>query len=259
MRDYHVHSNYSDGSFLFRMVAAAEDAGLDGVGIADHCMLPVSQRQRRSRNAVGFTLDATHERRREAIDSLGEGRDIDVYDAVEMDYDPRGEAEIDDFLAEAGFDYAVGSVHSVDDTFVQWDGEFADMDEGELDAFVDDYYDALVDLVESELFAIAAHPDLIERTESLRGRSTVDHYRRVADALADSRTVPELNAGRVGESGDYDRLHPDLEFLDYLVDRGISRQRMSPKGFGEKRPIESNSTEAGRAANRRVEIHITER
>jgi len=219
MHDYHVHSNYSDGAFLFRMVAAAEEAGLDGVGIADHCMLPVSERQRRSRDMVGFTLDATHERRREAIESLDERHDIDVYDAVEMDYDPRGEGETADFLAEAGFDYAVGSVHSVDDTFVQWEGEFADMDEGELEAFVDDYYDALVALVESELFAIAAHPDLVERTEPLRGRSTVDHYRRVADALADSRTVPEINAGRALQ--DIGVVHPSEEFLEALLDRGV--------------------------------------
>ncbi len=219
MRDYHVHSNYSDGAFLFRMVAAAEEAGLDALGIADHCMLPVSERQRRSREMVGFTLDATHERRRTAIDRLDEANDIDVYDAVEMDYDPRAEEEIANFLTEAGFDYAVGSVHSVDDTFVQWDGEFADMDEGELEAFVDDYYDALVALVESELFAIAAHPDLVERTESLRGRSTVDHYHRVADAFADSRTVPEINAGRALR--DIGVVHPADEFLEALLDRGV--------------------------------------
>lgn len=219
MRDYHVHSNYSDGAFLFRMVAAAEDAGLDAVGIADHCILPVSERQRHNRNAVGFSLDATYERRRAAIDRLDERGDLDVYDAVEMDYDPRAEEDIADFLAEVDFDYAIGSVHSVDDTFVQWDGEFADMDEGELDAFVDDYYDALVDLVESELFAIAAHPDLVERTDSLRGRSTVDHYRRVADAFTDSRTVPELNAGRaLREIG---VVHPADEFLEALLDRGV--------------------------------------
>jgi histidinol-phosphatase (PHP family) len=219
MRDYHVHSNYSDGAFLFRMIAAAEDAGLDAVGVADHCILPASERQRHNRNAVGFTLDATHERRRAAINRLDERHDLEVYDAVEMDYDTRAEENIADFLADAGFDYAIGSVHSVDDTFVQWDGEFADMDDGELDAFVDDYYDALVALVESELFAIAAHPDLVERTESLRGRSTVDHYRRVADAFTDSRTVPELNAGRALR--DIGVVHPADEFLEALLDRGV--------------------------------------
>jgi len=218
VNDLHVHSNYSDGDFLFRMARAAADAGLDAVGFADHCMLPVSDAQRRSRDAVGFSLDITHERRREAIERMDERRDIAVYDAVEMDYDPRAEAEIAEFLADAGFDYAIGSVHSVDDTFVQWDGEFEGMDDGELDAFVDAYYDRLVSLVDSDLFAVAAHPDLVERTEALRGRSTVDHYRAVADALADSRTVPELNAGRVQQLG---LLHPGPDFLDALQDRGL--------------------------------------
>jgi OmpA-OmpF porin, OOP family len=43
----------------------------------------------------------------------------------------------------------------------------------------------------------------------------------------------------------------------YLIKRGISADRMTSAGFGMERPIEDNSTEAGRAANRRVEIHIT--
>lgn len=45
----------------------------------------------------------------------------------------------------------------------------------------------------------------------------------------------------------------------YLIGRGVSPSRIDSQGFGEKRPIEDNTTKAGRAANRRVEIHITER
>lgn len=45
--------------------------------------------------------------------------------------------------------------------------------------------------------------------------------------------------------------------LDYLEGQGVDRSRMESVGFGEGRPIEDNATETGRAANRRVEIHIT--
>ena len=45
----------------------------------------------------------------------------------------------------------------------------------------------------------------------------------------------------------------------YLGDQGVSTNRMTSVGFGEERPIEDNATDAGRAANRRVEIHITAR
>jgi len=43
---------------------------------------------------------------------------------------------------------------------------------------------------------------------------------------------------------------------DYLAMRGVARARMGVRGFGETQPIADNSTEAGRAANRRVEIKV---
>jgi outer membrane protein OmpA-like peptidoglycan-associated protein len=42
----------------------------------------------------------------------------------------------------------------------------------------------------------------------------------------------------------------------YLVSQGISRSRITTIGRGERSPIASNDTDAGRAQNRRVEIAI---
>ncbi len=43
----------------------------------------------------------------------------------------------------------------------------------------------------------------------------------------------------------------------YLAGQGVDARRFYVQGFGKTRPIASNDTEAGRAANRRVEIQIS--
>jgi histidinol-phosphatase (PHP family) len=217
--DYHAHTNYSDGAFLRWMVEAAADAGLDGIGFADHCNVSPDPDARRYKRALGFNLDLTYERRREAIEAVREDAEVDVFDAVEMDYDPAHEGAIAEFLDDAGFDYAVGSVHDLDGANVHTRSHFADKPESERRALVDRYFEKLVALVESELFAIAAHPDLIERNPHLRGFATEDHYAAVSGAFRDSRTVPEINAGRLLD--DYGEFHPAPAFLDRLVDAGV--------------------------------------
>ena len=47
-----------------------------------------------------------------------------------------------------------------------------------------------------------------------------------------------------------------VSVADYLSSRGVAPARIATRGFGETQPIESNETEEGRAANRRVEIKI---
>ena len=42
----------------------------------------------------------------------------------------------------------------------------------------------------------------------------------------------------------------------YLISQGVSGSRIATRGLGETEPIASNETEAGRQANRRVEVSI---
>lgn len=46
---------------------------------------------------------------------------------------------------------------------------------------------------------------------------------------------------------------------DYLVARGVSSNRIVIDGRGSREPIADNSTEAGRARNRRIDIFLAER
>jgi outer membrane protein OmpA-like peptidoglycan-associated protein len=44
--------------------------------------------------------------------------------------------------------------------------------------------------------------------------------------------------------------------VNYLKAKGIDPKRLSYKGFGETQPVSSNTTEAGRAQNRRTELKV---
>ncbi|WP_233862611.1 OmpA family protein [Paraburkholderia adhaesiva] len=44
--------------------------------------------------------------------------------------------------------------------------------------------------------------------------------------------------------------------VNYLSTRGIPMQRLAAEGRGDTQPVADNNTEAGRAANRRVEIYL---
>jgi outer membrane protein OmpA-like peptidoglycan-associated protein len=45
---------------------------------------------------------------------------------------------------------------------------------------------------------------------------------------------------------------------DYLIAKGVDAGRLTAKGMGEDRPIDTNRTRTGKANNRRVEFHITD-
>ncbi|MCO5071533.1 MAG: OmpA family protein [Rhizobiaceae bacterium] len=48
-----------------------------------------------------------------------------------------------------------------------------------------------------------------------------------------------------------------MSVANYLYSQGIDGRRFAVQGFGETRPIASNATPDGRAANRRVEIQLS--
>lgn len=220
LHDYHTHTNYSDGDLMHRMLASAEKHGLDGIGIADHCNVSERQIMKDKKANLGFNLDLTYKRRRKALNQLRDEYDVTVFDAVEIDYHPDDEAAIRSFLDTANFDYVVGSVHFIDEVNVHYVDHFTTMSTEEQNDAVDKYFDMLVSMIKSEIVDIAAHMDVFERNPALRGFATKSHYQRVAEALAASSTVTEINGGRLLD--EYGSPHPSDPFFEVLQQHDIN-------------------------------------
>jgi len=70
----------------------------------------------------------------------------------------------------------------------------------------------------------------------------------------------EGHTDNVGDDGSNQRLSEARaeSVRDYLRKKGVERDRLEAKGYGETRPIDTNRTQQGRAKNRRVEFHIVD-
>jgi OmpA-OmpF porin, OOP family len=96
------------------------------------------------------------------------------------------------------------------------------------------------------------------RSVSLRVLDTV------AELLRDHpRMTLEIGAHTDSQGDDTDNLLLSQEQAErvrkYLIDHGVDSARLTARGYGETRPIESNSTSQGRAINRRIELVRTDR
>jgi len=90
-------------------------------------------------------------------------------------------------------------------------------------------------------------------------------FQRTLDQVAD--TLSQYNQTYVDVYGHTDSTGSDAynqtlserrarSVADYLSGHGVQAARIGTRGYGKTQPIASNDTDAGRAANRRVEVKI---
>jgi outer membrane protein OmpA-like peptidoglycan-associated protein len=77
-------------------------------------------------------------------------------------------------------------------------------------------------------------------------------------SISGRRIAIEGHTDSVGSVQFNERLSKDRAYTvaDALVDRGVSKRAIAVRGFGESRPVATNSTGSGREKNRRVEVIV---
>jgi len=119
-----------------------------------------------------------------------------------------------------------------------------------------------------ELFILYEMPEMftLSNLQFETGKSTIKSssyasLNQLAEFLVRKKTQKILIAGHTDNIGDpatnnllsLDRAESVKKFL---LGKGVPVELLKAKGYGDTKPIDDNSTESGRAKNRRTEIHI---
>jgi outer membrane protein OmpA-like peptidoglycan-associated protein len=102
-------------------------------------------------------------------------------------------------------------------------------------------------------------------SEILPGKDSQDVLDAVLKILKDHTEIKKLRVeGHTDNKGaaDYNKTLSGARaqsVVDWLVQHGIAKDRLTSQGFGMEKPIDSNETEDGRRNNRRVEFHIEDK
>jgi len=86
----------------------------------------------------------------------------------------------------------------------------------------------------------------------------LNKLKKLLDTNPDMKIELHGHTDNVGEHDDNITLSNNraIAVVDYLISKGISKDRLGGKGFGETKPRHSNDTKEGRALNRRTEFVV---
>jgi histidinol-phosphatase (PHP family) len=220
--DYHMHTplcQHAVGEPV-EYAARAVEVGLKEIGFSDHS--PMSRDDFDNWRMRNDQLDEYVEKVRKAQKDFP---NLTIKLALEVDYLPGHEDWIRDLAARHPWDYFIGSVHYVSDT---WDvdspykiSEWKKRDPFEVWSI---YFERLTMAAESKLFEIIGHADLPKKFCFVPKEDCTKLFTQFLDAVKKSDVAIELNTA--GLRKDCKEIYPSRAILQ------LARERNVPITFG---------------------------
>lgn len=207
MLDYHVHAaahgEYSyTREWISQFLNNARQKGIEEIGFSEHDEF---------RSLIDFAL----------IEKLrAESRDIRIRSGLEIDYIPGREQIIKEIIAEYNYDYLIGSVHFID----TWGFDHPDFkqhfDDRDIDEIYQEYFSLVKDAVETGLFDVVGHIDLIKIWGHRPKENDVLYYvEPVLRSVKEAGMVIEINSSGLRKA--VGEIYPSREILQMLHDLNI--------------------------------------
>jgi histidinol-phosphatase (PHP family) len=231
----HTHSTFCDGEDTIETLCRrAYELHFASLGFSSHA--PVYRK-------TGLESDwhIPEERLEEYLDTVRAARrrwegKLPVYLGLEVDYIPGLMGPADGDYRDMGLDYTIGSVHYVPSPrggFMAVDSSPGEFEEtlgrefdGDGEALMEAYWDALEGMIRAGGFDILGHPDLVKKNNpreqwfSREGEAYRRRLRAAAAAVAEAGIVAEVNTGGMLR-GAAAEPYPSPEMLGLLLEGGV--------------------------------------
>jgi len=209
--DYHMHSKFSDGKAEpYEYIDDAIRCGMKEIGFSEHLNLIIPNQE--------WCMDPS--RTPEYIKTIKKIRkersDIQVRVGFEVDFFPGKEKEIYDFISPLGLDYVIGSVHYMGDTTVDSSPDF--FTGKNIDDIFRGYFELLYQAVESGLFDIIAHCDLLRIYNHKPSFDPEYLYRELARRMSRHVAIEINTNGRNRPLADF---YPDRRYLAIFREENV--------------------------------------
>ncbi len=218
--DFHVHTTFSDGKNTpEEMVLAAIEKGMEAIGFTDHSYTFFDESYCMGQAAVMDYWNTVTELKGRY------GGKINILCGIEQDYWSEESTE--------GFDFVIGSVHYVKtgDIYTPVDESpqiitdaVNDLYDGDIYAFIEEYYRCVGDVLGRCSAEIVGHFDLISKFNE-DGKLFDEHHpryvkawREAANILAKHGGVFEINTGAMSR-GYRTTPYPSMEMIEYIRGR----------------------------------------
>ncbi len=210
--DYHIHSKFSDGKAEpEEYIENARISGMSEIGFSEHLNLFIPGQEW----CMDPSRTGEYIKRIRSLAKKTEG--LAVRTGFEVDYFPGREKETAAFLAPLSLDYVIGSVHYMGETTVDSSPDF--YNGKDVDEIFRSYFELLFQAVESGLFDILGHCDLLRIYNHKPSFDPAYLYQELARRLSRHDVAFELNTnGRNRPLADF---YPDRRFLRYFSEAGV--------------------------------------
>lgn len=209
MADYHIHTKASPDAqgTIEECVEEAKKRNIDEIGFSEHLLLkhPIYHPDPFIQLLPVYV--------REFLD-FKEKSDISIKLGIEVDFFPEEFERIKTLIHKYPFDYVIGSVHVIGNWVIDDPSEMAEYSRRDALQVYEEYFSLIKKSVQSELFDILAHPDLVKIFGARPSNDFSQILVETAQTMAESNICAEINTK--GLRRPCQEIYPSEKFLKIL-------------------------------------------